>query len=391
MLLAEVDSRELYLAQGYSSLFSCVTSVLRMSEAQAYLRIGAARVARCYPLALEMLIEGALNLSTVKLLAPHLTAENHATLLEQARNKTKREVEVLVAEIAPKPAVATRARKLPGRRASTVSGQAELITATTVVQENVGADMTPAVVVPPAATAIAPAAVATSVATAEMAVRAATFFDSNALRASCAVLSSGRYKLELTVDQARFDQMMTMKHLLKHRVPNGDLGLMLALAITEFSERLRKQRFAELSKPASRARVQGSREKASETPIVRASENAAPTPVVGHGVTEVKRWSRYVPREVVREVFARDGAQCTFTSADGQRCAERGMLELHHVKAFAHGGTPTPDNLKVVCRSHNGYFATQDFGAAHMRMMRAQGRLRRGSAPPNSPTRPERA
>jgi 5-methylcytosine-specific restriction endonuclease McrA len=81
---------------------------------------------------------------------------------------------------------------------------------------------------------------------------------------------------------------------------------------------------------------------------------------VEHRVDKVERPSRYVPREVVRAVFARDGAQCTFVSADGKRCAERGMLELHHVKAFAHGGATTPDNLKVVCRSHNSYFAVQD-------------------------------
>ena len=59
VLLAEVDARQLYLAQGYSSLFRYAVSALRMSEAQAYLRIRAARVARVYPVALEMLVEGA--------------------------------------------------------------------------------------------------------------------------------------------------------------------------------------------------------------------------------------------------------------------------------------------------------------------------------------------
>ena len=72
VLLAELDERQLYLAQGYSSLFRYAVSVLRMSEAQAYLRIRAARVARAYPVALEMFVEGALNLSTLKLLAPTL-------------------------------------------------------------------------------------------------------------------------------------------------------------------------------------------------------------------------------------------------------------------------------------------------------------------------------
>jgi 5-methylcytosine-specific restriction endonuclease McrA len=367
------------------------------------LRIGAARVARLYPAVLEMLLEGALNLSTVKLLAPQLTTENHGTLLERARDRTKREVELLMAEIAPKPDVQTRIRKMPTRPARMGSARAELVMAAApgVQGASDAAGTALAAVVPHAAAAIAPAMIAIPVATAELAPRtgavadaepaplaavasspsaaatvtpgAAAAFALESPRASCAVLSPGRYKLELTVDQVLFDELMTLKHLLKHRVPSGDLGAILGLAITCFSEKLCKQRFAELSKPASGARAQASR--------ACASHNEAPTAgfsqqkgKIEHGAEKVKRRSRYVPREVVRAVFARDGAQCTFIGTDGERCAERGMLELHHVKAFAHGGAPTPENLKVVCRSHNSYFAVQDFGAAHMRMMRMQAR-----------------
>jgi len=388
VLLAEADERQLHLAQGYSSLFSYAVSVLRMSGDQTYLRIGAARVARRYPLALEMLLEGALSLSTVKLLAPKLTDENHATLLERARGKTKEEVALLIAEIAPKPDVPTRIRKMPARAGRTSSAQSELLmSAPTEAQEtSVAPSIAPAAVVSHAAAphcdaATAAAAVAMPVAPAAVAPRVAAALALEAPRASCAALSPGRYKLELTVDQALFDQMMALKHLLKHRVPGGDLGVVLGLAITEFSGRLRKQRFAELSKPASGARAKASRNNAPEATSARASHDAAPTAEPGfsqrrsrieHGVSMIKRHSRYVPRAVVREVFARDGAQCTFASADGRRCAEREMLELHHVKAFAHGGTSTPDNLKVVCRAHNGFFATQDFGSAHMRMMRVK-------------------
>jgi hypothetical protein len=429
VLLAEVEVRELYLAQGYSSLFGYAVSVLRMSDAQACFRIGAARVARRYPVALEMLVEGALSLSTIKLLAPKLTAENHAQLLERARGMTKQEVEHLIAEIAPKPDVPTRLRKLPARGPRTRSAQAELVPSPPPVaqQTNVAADIARALLVPQfttpqAATASAPAAVtapsvvsapaaatAPSVATAPSAVtapavvatlvetaavtpHAAASFVLEAPRASCSVLSPGRFKLELTVDQAVFDQMMALKHMLKHRVPSGDLGVILARAITELSEKVRKQRFAELSKPASGARAQASRNEVLETPSVRAprghlstraSHNDALTAAAGpshrgggaeHGPDKTKRRSRYVPRAVVRDVFARDGGQCTFVGVNGQRCTERAMLELDHVNAFALGGSQTPDNLRVVCRAHNGHFATLAFGAAHMRTKRTQAR-----------------
>src|SRR3954466_7228439 len=84
-----------------------------MSEAQAFFLIQAARWGRQFPRVLQLLAQGALHLTAIKLLGPHLTADNHLQLLEQARGKGKREIELLVAAIAPKPDVPTRMRKLP--------------------------------------------------------------------------------------------------------------------------------------------------------------------------------------------------------------------------------------------------------------------------------------
>src|SRR3990170_7159371 len=111
--LAELDARRLYLAEGYSSLFTYCTAVLRLLEHAAYGRIEAARAARRFPLVLEMLAEGAVTVTTVGLLAPHLTAENHRDLLERARGKSKRAVEELIAGLAPQPPVPAVVRRLP--------------------------------------------------------------------------------------------------------------------------------------------------------------------------------------------------------------------------------------------------------------------------------------
>jgi hypothetical protein len=105
-LLMELDTRRLYLAEGCSSLFTYCTQVLRLTEHAAYGRIEAARVARKFPVILTRLHDGTLSLTAVGLLAPHLTDENHLRVLEAARHKSKREVEQLVAALAPKPDVA---------------------------------------------------------------------------------------------------------------------------------------------------------------------------------------------------------------------------------------------------------------------------------------------
>ena len=111
--LAELDERRLYLAEGFSSLFGYCTQVLRLSEHAAYDHIEAARCARKFPQVLALLEQGTVTLTTITLLAPHLTVENHVRVLDRARNKSKRDVECIVAQLRPAPDVPPTIRRLP--------------------------------------------------------------------------------------------------------------------------------------------------------------------------------------------------------------------------------------------------------------------------------------
>jgi hypothetical protein len=63
---------------------------------------------------LEMLAAGEIYLWGVRLLAPHLTAENHREVLRWARGKkSKLAVQEIVARIAPQPDVPTTIWKIP--------------------------------------------------------------------------------------------------------------------------------------------------------------------------------------------------------------------------------------------------------------------------------------
>src|SRR5258705_3462303 len=119
-LLAEVDARRLYLGEGCASLFTFCTQVLHLSEHAAYGRIEAARAARRFPGVLDRLAEGALTLTTVGLLAPHLTVDNAHSLLTAACHKSKREVEHLVSALPPLPPMPSSVRKLPSPVANRV-------------------------------------------------------------------------------------------------------------------------------------------------------------------------------------------------------------------------------------------------------------------------------
>src|SRR5207247_7810174 len=72
--------------------------------------------------------------------------------------------------------------------------------------------------------------------------------------------------------------------------------------------------------------------------------------------------SRRASAAVRREVWKREGGQCTFVGADGRRCTERSNLHFAHETAYARGGPTTAANLRVRCAAHNAYEADLDFG-----------------------------
>src|SRR4249920_3831856 len=101
--LAELDTRDVHFRAGHGSLFAYCRATLALSEQEAYNRIAVARAARRFPVVLEMLEAGALNLTSVRILAPRLTADNHRAALEAARGKTRLQVEELAARLWPRP------------------------------------------------------------------------------------------------------------------------------------------------------------------------------------------------------------------------------------------------------------------------------------------------
>src|SRR5947207_14299367 len=70
--LAELDTRDVHLREGYTSLFVYCRDALGLSEWAAYSRIEVARAARPSPVILDLLTDASVNLTTVRLLTSHL-------------------------------------------------------------------------------------------------------------------------------------------------------------------------------------------------------------------------------------------------------------------------------------------------------------------------------
>ena len=100
--LGEVQARGLFRDHGFSSMFLYATRKLGMSESEAGLRLRVAKLGREFPVALELLGRGEVNLSTLSILTGVLKA-NNLQLLDEARGKTKEQVFEVIARHAPKP------------------------------------------------------------------------------------------------------------------------------------------------------------------------------------------------------------------------------------------------------------------------------------------------
>jgi hypothetical protein len=312
--LMEIDSRRLYLGEGCASMFAYGTQVLRLAEGAAYNRIEAARAARSYPVILDLFEQSAITLTAVRLLAPHLTADNHLAVLAAARHKSKREIEALVAAVSPKPDVAQVVRKLPA-----------VPTAPTV-------PLSPALNTPSVFTSGPDSASATTAGSAAPPPRVEP-------RAVFTPLAPERYRIQLTVPRETHDKFRRAQALLRHAVPSGDAAEIFDRALTLLLENLERRRFAETSRP--------------RTPMAPAA------------------CSRHIPAAVRRAVWRRDGGRCAFVGASG-RCRETAFLEFHHVEPYAAGGAATLENTELRCRAHNVYEARLFFGESVVRESRPQ-------------------
>ena len=76
----------------------------------------------------------------------------------------------------------------------------------------------------------------------------------------------------------------------------------------------------------------------------------------------VKHATRYFPRETRRVVREQYGSRCAFVSADGKRCEATPHLQYDHIRPWALGGTSEPENIRLLCQSHNLWMAVESFG-----------------------------
>src|SRR5205807_7360901 len=163
------------------------------------------------------------------------------------------EIEELAARLSPKPPVPDLVRKLPNRPAATLF---EAEAPSTAASASIG----PAAAIP--------------------AVRR------EQRRPVIAPLSEDTYTVQFTAPRALRDKLQQAKDLLRHRVPGGELAVVLDKALDALLEKLMKERFAIGSRPRKESAV---------------APSACP--------------SRHIPAAIRRAVYHRAGGHCEFVAA----------------------------------------------------------------------------
>lgn len=101
--LTEMDRRRLADKRGYPSLFEYCVKELRFAEGETARRIHASRAAARHPILYRLIDRGLVSVTAVSLLSPHLTYRNHRQLIRSAVGRNTRQIEALIATLAPSP------------------------------------------------------------------------------------------------------------------------------------------------------------------------------------------------------------------------------------------------------------------------------------------------
>lgn len=329
-LLVGILERREYAEFGDASLFFLCTKGLGLSCPAAGARVTVARLILRVPEVLEWLEREETNLTSLRLLAKVLTRQNASDVLQQARGCSTREVEALVARLLP------AGKKKPDRfQAVGMMGE-----------PSPSADAREGSCCPEGSALCneVPSAVHGGGAGGER---------GDGLSPKGPLEVSTRISATLSAETMR--KYERVRELLSCRGTGADLDDLASLVFEyclEKNDPLRR-----------RSRNDGNVRK--ERP---ATEDKASV--------QEKTPSRHIPDRIRREVWKRDGTQCTFVSpVTGLRCQEKHFLEIDHITPFARGGsTVEPANLRLLCRTHNQWQARKEFGDEFM-----ADKMRRGS------------
>jgi len=218
--LGEFDARRMYETAGYNSMRSYCVEKYGMDEDEAHRVIRVARTAYLFPTIFPALADGRLTQTAVVTLSPQLTSETApetaAELLTAAMNKTKIQIQRLLADRAAPAAVPNVFGSAPS--AITVRPESKRV----ILESPVAPSPTPNLV---------------------------EVKEPPSLRGRITPLSHGYSELSATLDDEATAALEDARALLGHSLPSGSIPLLIKRALLLLARELRRKKFAQVDKP----------------------------------------------------------------------------------------------------------------------------------------------
>jgi hypothetical protein len=172
------------------------------------------------------------------------------------------------------------------------------------------------------------------------------------------VVTAELTQITFTADEALMENLKRIRDLFAHELPPGathaDLIVWMSKKmLNTHAKKTAKKTEKETEKEILPVELQPKSQNHSAPPAsevkldATSEEKALPT-------SSGKTTSRYIPVEVKREVWTRDQGRCVYVSPEtGRVCGSTHRLQIDHRKPYSHGGTSTPENLRILCHTHN--------------------------------------
>lgn len=272
------------------------------------------RAAMKYSVILDMLRAQQATLTSVAMIAPHLTQENYADLLRRIAGASTRDVERLVAGFSP-----TKAKRDIIRPISVSVPETPLSAESKFINGDVDAAQ-----------------------------------QENSTELGEALVLSGTSEKAANKVRIAFDapaelaeKIERLKEIHAHKLKDGSLAEVLAMAVDMLLEKTAPEHKAD-------TKLRCVEKKSAHKDIPKTT-----SPTLNVGVRK-----RRPPAAVQREVWKRDAGQCTFQNEKGRRCSARGRLQIDHIQPWALGGSSRDvGNLRLLCQAHNLLVAERYFPA----------------------------
>ena len=157
-------------------------------------------------------------------------------------------------------------------------------------------------------------------------------------------------RLETTFTKVEFEELKNAKSLLSHIVHSGSWAEVITVMARKFNQ-------PKVGKAASESASKSTSIKgfATEPKGSKSESELAPSKITNRP---------HVSVHLKRKLYAEAQGCCQYQSLDGTRCGSKFQIQIDHVTPVTWGGKSSPENLRLLCRTHN-LFAARQLGLHH--------------------------